>query len=310
MATVYPDYYEDFQCTAGKCKHNCCIGWEIDIDENTAQYYSSINGFMGEKLKSSISNVPIPHFILNHNERCPFLNNNNLCDIIINLGKDKICTICKEHPRFYNNLDNWTEIGLGLCCEEAARIILNNKEHINLIINGDYDTAPQIVLIRDQVIKILQDDTLPIQDRLNNIQKTFKIGSVSFDMSKWLYFLKGLERLDKGWDNYLDLISEKIHLVDFEEFTAYISDRIYEYEQFCVYIAYRHLLNAQSDLDFIARVKFIFFAFNLIFNISACIFHTNKHFSTEDLIELVRLFSSEIEYSDINLDLILDELIK
>ena len=30
---VYPDYYPEFRCSASACKHNCCIGWEIDIDE-------------------------------------------------------------------------------------------------------------------------------------------------------------------------------------------------------------------------------------------------------------------------------------
>mgnify|MGYP006874698003 CR=1 FL=1 len=32
---VYPDYYKEFKCIAGECRHSCCIGWEIDIDEET-----------------------------------------------------------------------------------------------------------------------------------------------------------------------------------------------------------------------------------------------------------------------------------
>ena len=37
MLTVYPDYYSAFRCIAGACKHSCCIGWEIDIDEESLE---------------------------------------------------------------------------------------------------------------------------------------------------------------------------------------------------------------------------------------------------------------------------------
>ena len=36
---VMPDYSEGFRCIAGKCRHSCCIGWEIDIDEKTYEKY-------------------------------------------------------------------------------------------------------------------------------------------------------------------------------------------------------------------------------------------------------------------------------
>ena len=33
MLTVYPDYYPAFRCIAGACRHNCCIGWEIEYSQ-------------------------------------------------------------------------------------------------------------------------------------------------------------------------------------------------------------------------------------------------------------------------------------
>ena len=35
MVNVYPGYYSGFRCIADKCKNNCCIGWEIDIDKES-----------------------------------------------------------------------------------------------------------------------------------------------------------------------------------------------------------------------------------------------------------------------------------
>ena len=81
-------------------------------------------------LKSNIEFCEIPHFKLGVNERCPFLNNNGLCDIIINLGEDMLCQICSDHPRFRNFYECFTEIGLGLTCEAAAKIILTKKEKL------------------------------------------------------------------------------------------------------------------------------------------------------------------------------------
>ena len=30
MTVTVPSYYKDFKCIADKCRHSCCIGWEID----------------------------------------------------------------------------------------------------------------------------------------------------------------------------------------------------------------------------------------------------------------------------------------
>ena len=37
-----PGYYKNFHCISSECKDNCCVGgWQIDIDEETAEYYST-----------------------------------------------------------------------------------------------------------------------------------------------------------------------------------------------------------------------------------------------------------------------------
>ena len=69
-----PDYFERFQCSASDCTDNCCIGWEIDIDERTAERYKKVQGELGQKLKDRIlreGEDELPHFIL-QGERCPF----------------------------------------------------------------------------------------------------------------------------------------------------------------------------------------------------------------------------------------------
>ena len=132
MQVIFPDYYKHFSCTANTCRHNCCIGWEIDIDADTLALYDSIPGSFGQRLHENISRKDTPHFILGQQERCPFLNQKNLCDIILTLGEDHLCGICSDHPRFRNELPGRVETGLGLCCEEAARLILEHQEPVRL----------------------------------------------------------------------------------------------------------------------------------------------------------------------------------
>lgn len=49
VQNVCPDYYERFHCIADRCRHNCCIGWEIDVDEDALAAYRTVGGEMGER---------------------------------------------------------------------------------------------------------------------------------------------------------------------------------------------------------------------------------------------------------------------
>lgn len=90
MCHFTPDCYKDFPCIAGRCRHSCCIGWEIDVDPDKLCSYNAVPGPFGDRLRANISPADPPHFILGEGERCPFLNSENLCDIILTLSEDQI----------------------------------------------------------------------------------------------------------------------------------------------------------------------------------------------------------------------------
>lgn len=128
MKTIYPSYYKDFTCTAGDCSDSCCIGWEIDIDQNALARFRHADETSGTHILEHIdTSREEPHFVLQPDGRCPFLNDNNLCDIYITLGEQALCDICTLHPRFIQTYGSRTEYGLDLCCEEAARLILSQE---------------------------------------------------------------------------------------------------------------------------------------------------------------------------------------
>ena len=171
MKEIFPNYYKKFKCIADKCKHSCCIGWEIDIDRETMDLYNSLGGEFAERIRSSITG-DIPHFILNEDEHCPFLNKNGLCDIICELGEGAICDICYLHPRFSNFYEGFTETGLGLCCEEAARIILTEEERFFLPLPLQVKNR-KFFKERGEVFGILQNRDITILERFKNLAKRY-----------------------------------------------------------------------------------------------------------------------------------------
>jgi lysine-N-methylase len=124
MKVRVPSFYKKFHCIASACTDTCCAGWEVDVDEASQARYASVPGDFGQKLRSSIEDG---HFVLAEKERCPFLNSQNLCEIYLHLGKDSLCDICREHPRFIDVFGDWKELGVGLCCEESVRLLLESE---------------------------------------------------------------------------------------------------------------------------------------------------------------------------------------
>lgn len=303
MLTVVPDYYNEFKCLAERCKHNCCIGWEIDIDEDTLKFYSGVEGEFGKRLAENISHDDEPHFILAQDERCPFLNNKNLCDIISTLGENALCGICRDHPRFRNELPDRIEMGLGLCCEEAARIILTREEKVSLSASGSND---EIIALRDRIFAVLQNREKDIPARLADMMALFSVPLPFFDINAWCKRLLKLERLDDAWSEALERTAAEVDEAALDSFDLYMRGRNTEFEQFLVYIIFRHFAVAVAPEEALGRACFAAFSYYLLRAMGAQRLLSRGAFTQEDMIDLARTFSAEIEYSDENLYAIID----
>lgn len=308
MNLYAPDYYKNFKCIADKCVHNCCIGWEIDIDEKTFDYYKNLDDDFGKKLKNNIAiSDDVPHFILSDNERCPFLNSKNLCDIFTTLGENKLCSICTDHPRYRSFFDSRTEIGLGLCCEEACRIILTKKSKTKLveIVQGTtIQTEDEDVFFafRQTLINIVQDRTKSINERLKNLLALRNLALPTQQISEWAKLYLGLERLDENWTNYLNMLNDNLFVTDFSE------DFEIAFEQISVYFIYRHLSEGFYDYRINTRIKFCVLSVIMIQSLCVAYMQKNGSLSMENLIEIARMYSSEIEYCEDNIEALFDAL--
>jgi len=277
MKEVFPNYYEKFKCIADKCRHNCCIGCEIDIDEDTMEMYNSLDGEFAEKIRANIDGE-IPHFILSDGERCPFLNNSGLCDIICELGDGAICDICYLHPRFSNFYDDFTETGLGLCCEEAVRIILTENERFFIDVPNSAKNQ-EFFKERKEVFDILQNRNVTMHERLNSVCQKYGY-EFKFSNEELYDFCMSLERLDESWENEL----KKLKNADVSEVFKREDLQIF-FEQLACYFTFRHF---QSGVGFVILSCWVIGAI-----ISSC-----DNFVK--MLDVVRMYSSEIEYCEEN----------
>ena len=113
---------------------------------------------------------------------------------------------------------------------------------------------------------------------------------------------------DGKYTTVLRFLKAEWQNADTAGFDAFMADRQTEYEQLLCYFIYRHFANGTDLPDAAARACFAALAYQIIHAIGASVWTIGRNFTVEAQIELVRLFSSEIEYSEENLDFLLDEL--
>ncbi len=295
------NYSKDFSCIAGNCKHNCCIGWQIDIDKKT---FSSYQALKEKDARFNDNSFCDNTFRLNSDLRCPFLDGDNLCHIIKNYGEKALCKTCKTHPRFKNFFTGVTETGLGLYCEEACKIILSSKEKMKLMLIKDDNEPPRlsvferkILKFRKKVITILQNRKITIKDRLYLLERTCDIDFKKKPFPDWIKIFCSLEKLDIN-DFSFDNIPKT------ENFAEIESGFELEFEQILCYLTFRHLSRAIDMLDLRVRLAFIILCFNIINHI----FSLSEKKDLASLVEVCRFFSSEIETSDDNIFALLNEI--
>jgi lysine-N-methylase len=308
---VYPSYYKQFSCLMGECRHSCCIGWEIDIDEHSLARYDAMEGVLGERIRNAIDRDGTPHFRLTEDERCPFLNGEGLCDLILSCGEDALCHICKCHPRFFNFAGKYVETGLGMACEGAARLILLSKEPMTLVIeeapNRVYKPRFTSLKKRGELIALLQDRTRSIDERILAC-KSYLGASFGIELSEWIDSFIDLEQMDPEWTALLHRLKRTAPSIDFSALDRCMEGREYEYEQLLVYFAYRYLSRWKSEDSFSETFLVIELLYRLYRGLAAMRLSETGAFTEEDAVFLLRMLSAEIEYSDENM-MTLEEMI-
>ena len=289
MKLYAPTYYKKFKCIADRCEHSCCIGWEIDIDEPTLEKYKNLKSGYGATICDSIEWGETPHFRLCDGDRCPHLDEHGLCKIILGVGEAYLSDICREHPRFYN-FTSVAEVGLGMSCPEAARLVLSSPDFAIMEEVGVVSVEPDGILFdgraeRAKLYAILQEEK-DYSLALKEIYDAYSIDAG--EDSRWLQILDSLE--------YLDAAHKELFLRYSSALRPTSTDQEKYSKRFLAYLIYRHATEAVDEEDFATRLSFCLFCERLF----ASLLCTEGAQTLQDAATLASILSEEIEYSDDN----------
>lgn len=314
MKKYYPYYYDKFTCIADKCPDSCCKAWEIVIDDETYERYLEINGDIGDRIrKSIITDEDGDRCFKLSDGRCPFLNEKGLCDIHIELGEELTSKICRDHPRFIEEYDGFTEISLSLSCPEAARIILSENPSDKLYpvpeYSGDDDVLELLIDSRKKLLSLEKDffgcvtalfeKAVSDEEEIN--QYSFKRGYMpsAGGVRKYIEILRDeCEILSPLWKSILNkTLGSKVNTDDLYSFVRNNENIM---KNILNYYIYRYYLKAVNDLDIYPRALFIAFS-----AFSSALISISADLSLE---EAARLYSKEIEHSTENVDIITEKV--
>ena len=183
MIYTYPDYYKKFSCIADKCPDRCCGKWQIVIDDDSFQRYQEYDGDYRPELHRKV-NWKEGVFRHSRSGKCAFLRDDMLCDLYIHMGKESLCTTCREYPRHTEEFENVREVSLSLSCPEVARILMNITDKVTFVTEEDdedevfddfdYFLYSNLEDIREAILNVIQDRSVDIRSR---IERVIQIGA-------------------------------------------------------------------------------------------------------------------------------------
>ena len=311
MELIYPSYYKTFSCIASHCPDSCCHEWDVQVDAASAARWRSMEGDLGDALRTYLYDEDGETYLRNANGRCPMWRADGLCRIQAEQGHDALCQVCQQFPRLRHDYGDFVELGLELSCPEAARLILERPpELVTETLPGgeepEYDGEIMDILRRSRpaALALLEKDTYSVPQRLRlllmlgyHVQAAIDgaellpfdpdaalteaaqfAGSPDADALAQVY--RELEILTDRWQEKLDALTAP----RWEEGLCRIAQ----------YGVLRHWYQAVSDWDLSSRIKLL---------LSGCALLARLPGALRDN---AQLWSKEIENSAVNLDALLD----
>ena len=311
MELIYPSYYKAFSCIASACPDSCCHEWDVQVDAASAERWRSMEGALGDALRTYLYDEDGETYLRNEQGRCPMWRTDGLCRIQAALGHDALCQVCQQFPRLRHDYGDFMELGLELSCPEAARLILENppeliSEHVPGGEEPEYEVGTMDILRRSRptALSLLENKNYTVPQRLRlllmlgyHVQAAIDGGELlPFDPGAALHeaaqfagapdpealaqVYRDLEILTERWAKKLDTLTTP----RWEEGLCRIAQ----------YGILRHWYQAVSDWDLTGRVKMLLSGCALIVRLPGA------------LVDNAQLWSKEIENSAVNLDSLLD----
>ena len=144
---IEPEFYKDFHCIGGQCSFTCCKEWKIAVDQETKKRWRKLSvpetvlesgRVPKHACRSSLDKAQLSQFVMKKdgseiiellpNMRCPFLEDTELCRLVLDYGEECLSETCHVFPRETHEFADRTERTLVSCCPEIVDRLYALKE--------------------------------------------------------------------------------------------------------------------------------------------------------------------------------------
>lgn len=226
------DFFENFKCKCGACKHTCCSGWKIAVSKK--EYYKLVTLDCSKQLADRIESAFIvPEYPTDEEYRkiapnylgyCPLLDENGLCMIHEELGPSALSEVCRSYPRSYKKINNTYEATCTNSCEKVIELLMDedslsfktveNNINPNIVISLDEDVIEKQTLFTN----IIKDRSIPLNTRIQkicNILKGVDEANVIDPLNAYLQvanFVNTFSINSEIYDNFKDILTKRYDL--------------------------------------------------------------------------------------------------
>ncbi len=216
MRYIKTDDYDKFKCIADRCPDTCCAGWQIMIDEGTLERYEEVAADKTDEFRKRMeASIDWQEGTFKQcHGRCAMLNEQNLCDLVIEKGEAWLCETCDRYPRHIEEFDGVREMSLSLSCPVAAQMMLDREEPMQFLMEEDEESEPleeefedfdfllftQLEDARNVLFAIAQNREVPMSKRMMTLIQMAKDMQACVDEERLYDMEDAIERYAKWKD--------------------------------------------------------------------------------------------------------------
>lgn len=230
-----------------------------------------------------------------------------------------------------SEVDSFTEeedyLDEGIDAEVLLEFLECRNIVFNIIERNDLDLGTKAALALEFVKEVQNKIDLGDMDEIPELMEEYRDENFINTLIKELESFKGKESLKHknlceylkvyksikhinsndplGLENALKFFegNEEFYLRKHKEFNEYYKENLYKFKNILVYFIFRYFMKAIFDYDASAKIKLAIISTLMIKELAVVRFiENNNEFTEEDMVEVSRMYSKDIEHSDENIE--------
>ena len=215
----------------------------------------------------------------------------------------------------------------GIDAEVLSEFLECRNIVFNIIERNDLDLGTKAALALEFVKEVQNKIDLGDMDEIPELMEEYRDENFINTLIKELECFKGKESIKhKNLCEYLNVYkkikhinsndplglekalkyfegNEEFYLRKHKEFNEYYKENLYKFKNILVYFIFRYFMKAIFDYDVSAKIKLGIISTLMIKELAVVRFiENNNEFTEEDMVEVSRIYSKDIEHSDENIE--------